>query len=53
MLKAFSILSPLMYQMKHNRCLAHILNLVGETWVEYKNFKLLDEVVMHIKASFT
>jgi hypothetical protein len=53
MIKAFNILSPLICQMRHNRCLAHILNLVGETWVEYKNFRLLDEVVMHIKVSFT
>ncbi|CAG8500199.1 6918_t:CDS:2, partial [Scutellospora calospora] len=53
MVKAFSVLSPLITQMKHNRCLAHILNLVGETWVGHKNFKLLDDIVMQIKASFT
>lgn len=39
----FSILSLLIYQIRHNHRLAHIINLV------YKNFKLLDEIVMHIK----
>jgi hypothetical protein len=52
MLKAFQILSPLISQLKHNRCLAHILNLVEETWINYKNFKFLDSIVANIKKSF-
>ena len=43
-LTAFKVLSFLISQLKHNTCFAHILNLVGETWIEYKNFKFLDHV---------
>jgi hypothetical protein len=53
MIKAFKILLPLIQQMKHNCCLAHILNLVGNTWIEYEDFKLLNEIVIYIKNSFT
>jgi hypothetical protein len=53
MLAAFRVLSPLMPQLKHNACFAHIFNLVGETWIGYKNFKLLDSVVNLIKTTFT
>ena len=52
MLKAFQILSSLIPQLKHNRCLAHILNLVGETWINYKSFKFLVNIVTNIKKSF-
>jgi hypothetical protein len=52
MLKAFQILSSLIPQLKHNRCLAHILNLVGETWINYKSFKFLVNIVANIKKSF-
>jgi len=52
MLKAFQILSPLIPQLKHNRCLAHILNLVGETWINYRSFKFLVNIVANIKKSF-
>lgn len=52
MLAAFNILSPLMPQIKHNTCFAHILNLVGDTWIGYKNFKLLDSTISLIKTTF-
>jgi len=52
MIKAFQIISPLIPQLRHNRCLAHILNLVGETWIYYKNFQFLANIVKHIKATF-
>ena len=52
MLKAFQILSPLIPQLKHNHCLAHILNLVGEIWINYKSFKFLVNIVANIKKSF-
>ncbi len=53
MKKAFtSILSPLIPQLFHNTCFAHIYNLVRETWVEFEHFKLLDIVVKNIKTSF-
>ena len=51
-LKAFQILSPLISQLKHNHCLAHILNLVRETWINYKSFKFLVNIVANIKKSF-
>ena len=53
MKKAFtSILSPLIPQLFHNTCFAHIYNLVRETWVEFEHFKFLDTVVKNIKTSF-
>jgi hypothetical protein len=52
MIKAFQILSPLIPQLKHNCCLPHILNLVGETWISYKSFKFLIKIVANIKKSF-
>ena len=52
MLKAFQIISSLIPQLKHNHCIAHILNLVGETWIHYKNFQFLVNVVKNIKATF-
>ena len=53
MLVAFRVLSSLIPQLKHSTCFAHILNLVGETWIEYKNFKFFDHVVSLIKTTFT
>ena len=53
MLAAFRVLSSLIPQLKHNTCFAHIFNLVGETWIEYKNFKFLDHIVSLIKSTFT
>jgi hypothetical protein len=52
MLKAFTILSPLMPQMIHNPCLAHIYNLVGEALIDHENFKLLDTFIYSIKTLF-
>ncbi|RIA80329.1 hypothetical protein C1645_838905 [Glomus cerebriforme] len=52
MIRAFQVLSPLMPQLKHNRCLAHILNLVGESWIYYKNFKFLTNIITNIETSF-
>jgi hypothetical protein len=43
MKKSFSdILSPLIPQMYHNTCFVHIYNLVGNTWLEFDNFKIVD-----------
>jgi len=53
MKKAYTdVLSPLIPNLLHNTCLAHSYNLIGETWIDYENFKLLDRVVKNIKASF-
>jgi hypothetical protein len=52
MVKTFRNLSPIMPQMKHNTCLAHIMNLVGECWVDYSFFRLLDNITSNIKSSF-
>ncbi|GBC02652.1 hypothetical protein RclHR1_04730013 [Rhizophagus clarus] len=52
MLQAFQVLSPLMPRLKHNRCLARIIDLVGESWIYYKNFKFLTNIVSNIEISF-
>jgi len=53
MKKAYTnILFPLIPHLFHNTCFAHIYNLVGETWVDFEHFKLLDIVVKHIKTLF-
>ncbi|GBB89932.1 hypothetical protein RclHR1_01680003 [Rhizophagus clarus] len=53
MKKAYTVvLFPLIPNLFHNICLAHSYNLIGETWIDYENFKLLDTVVKNIKASF-
>ena len=49
---AYSNLSPFLPKMKHNCCLAHILNLIGETWIDFKRFELIDKLVMNFKAIF-
>ncbi|CAJ0636060.1 15954_t:CDS:2, partial [Entrophospora sp. SA101] len=53
MLKAFrDCLSPLIPNLLHNTCFAHIFNLVGETWIDFDDFKILDQVVGFIKSAF-
>ncbi|GBC23160.2 hypothetical protein GLOIN_2v1761741 [Rhizophagus irregularis DAOM 181602=DAOM 197198] len=37
---AYSNLSPFLPNLKHNCCLAHILNLIGEAWVNFQKFEL-------------
>ncbi len=49
---AYSHLSPLLPKMKHNCCLAHILNLIGETWIDFQKFELVDKLVTNFKAIF-
>ncbi len=49
---AFSNLSPFLPKVKHNCCLAHILNLIGETWVDFKKFELVDKFIMNFKSIF-
>lgn len=49
---AYSHLSPFLPKMKHNCCLAHILNLVGETWIDFQRFELVDRLVTNFKAIF-
>ncbi len=49
---ACSNLSPFLPKMKHNCCLVHILNLIGETWVDFKKFELVDKLVTNFKAIF-
>lgn len=49
---AYSHLSPFLPKMKHNCCLAHILNLIGETWVDFKKFELVERLVSNFKAIF-
>src|SRR5579859_6230817 len=50
---AYSHLSPFLLKMKHNCCLAHILNLIGETWINFKHFELVEKLVTNFKAIFT
>ncbi|GBC43827.2 transcription factor E2F6 isoform X1 [Rhizophagus irregularis DAOM 181602=DAOM 197198] len=49
---AYSHLSPFLPRMKHNCCLAHILNLIGKTWVDFKKFELVDRLVANFKTIF-
>jgi hypothetical protein len=49
---AYSHLSPFLPKMKHNCCLAHIINLIGETWIDFPKFKLVDKLVKNFKAIF-
>ena len=53
MKKAYSeILLPLMPQLKHNCCFAHIYSLVGDCWINYDEFKELTSVASNIKEAF-
>jgi hypothetical protein len=49
---AYSHLTPFLPNMKQNCCLAHILNLIGETWIDFKQFELVDKLVANFKAIF-
>jgi len=49
---AYSHLSPFLPKMKHNCCLAHILNLIGETWIDFPNFEVVDKLVTNFKSIF-
>ncbi|GBB87825.1 hypothetical protein RclHR1_14310002 [Rhizophagus clarus] len=50
---AYSNLSPFLPNLKHNCCLAHILNLIGEAWVNFQKFELVDKLIMNFKSIFT
>ncbi|CAG8677392.1 540_t:CDS:2, partial [Gigaspora margarita] len=52
MLKAFEIILLLIPQLRHNRCLAHVLNLVSKTWVHCRNFQFVSNIIKNIKISF-
>ena len=43
---AYSHLSPFLPNLKHNCYLAHILNLIGETWVNFKSFELVNKLML-------
>ncbi len=47
-----NILLLLISHLFHNTCFTHTYNLVDETWVDFEDFKLLDNVVKHIKTLF-
>jgi len=49
---AYSNLSPFLPKIKHNCCLTQILNLIRETWVDFKKFELVDKLVTNFKAIF-
>jgi len=49
---AYSYLTPFLPKMKYNCCLAHILNLIGETWVDFPKFELVDKLIKNFKAIF-
>ncbi len=42
-------LSSFLLKMKHNCCLAHILNLIEETWIDFKKFELVNKLVAILK----
>jgi hypothetical protein len=53
MKKAYTdILLPLIPNLIHNCCIAHIYNLVGETWSDFKEFTIVNNVVKNIKKAF-
>ena len=47
-----SILKPLMPQLLHNPCCAHIINLVNETWFNFSHFSIIKEFLFKIKTIF-
>ena len=49
---AYSHLTSFLPNMKQNCCLAHILNLIRETWIDFKQFELVDKLVANFKAIF-
>ncbi len=53
MKKAFiNILLLLISYLFYNIYFAYTYNLIGKTWVNFKDFKLLDNVMKHIKTLF-
>ncbi len=48
----YSNLSLFLLKMKHNCCLVHILNLIRETWINFKKFELVNKLVINFKAIF-
>ncbi|RHZ82361.1 hypothetical protein Glove_109g415 [Diversispora epigaea] len=46
------VLKPIMPQLIHLPCLAHILNLIGETWQDFPQFSLIKTFLAKIKNSF-
>src|SRR6185369_14399787 len=50
---AYSFLSPFLPNMFHNCCLTHIFSLVGECWINFKKFELVDFFVANFKSLFT
>lgn len=53
MIKAYQNLATLMPNLKHNTCIAHILNLVGETWQDFTYFQIVNDVTKLTKKTFT
>ncbi|CAG8464964.1 6664_t:CDS:2 [Diversispora eburnea] len=49
---AQTLFSPIMPQLIHLPCLAHILNLIGETWQDFPQFSLIKTFLAKIKNSF-
>ncbi|GBC10065.1 hypothetical protein RclHR1_09300012 [Rhizophagus clarus] len=46
------VLKPLMPQLIHLPCLAHILNLIGEAWVSINYFQDVHQLLANIKQTF-
>ncbi|RHZ74175.1 hypothetical protein Glove_227g173 [Diversispora epigaea] len=46
------VLKSIMPQLIHLPCIAHILNLIGETWRDFPQFSLLKTFLAKIKDSF-
>ncbi|GBC47780.2 hypothetical protein GLOIN_2v1761146 [Rhizophagus irregularis DAOM 181602=DAOM 197198] len=46
------VLKPLMPQLVHLPCLAHILNLIGEAWVSINYFQVVHQLLANIKQTF-
>src|SRR5260363_339948 len=47
-----NVLKPLMPQLIHNPCLAHIINLISETWFNFFHFSVIKKFLFDIKAIF-
>ncbi|CAB4439617.1 unnamed protein product [Rhizophagus irregularis] len=46
------VLKPLMPQLVHLPCLAHILNLIGEAWASISYFQVVHQLLANIKQTF-
>ncbi len=53
MIKSFQNLKSFFSNIYYNIYLVYIYNLVKETWLDYSEFKLLDNIILFIKAFFT